>query len=237
MPTSRTLPAALLLIVLVTGCVQSNSEEETGQFYELSGIVTDHEYDMPLVGANVELLDSEIGAVTGPDGRYLIRSVPAGSYTLRISHGGKFVRTEEIEIPGNNAALMSKRSVEEHMRRGLGSGGSRPGAESPSDASTDEEVFVVVEQMPELIGGLASLQREITYPTIAKKAGIEGRVIVQFVVDEEGRPTDPVVVRGIGAGCDEEAVRAAMTTRFEPGRQRGKAVKVKMTLPVTFKLS
>jgi len=100
----------------------------------------------------------------------------------------------------------------------------------------EPEIFVIVEDMPELIGGLGSLQKNIRYPEIAKKAGVEGRVIVQFVVNEQGRVVDPVVVRGIGAGCDEEAIRAVMLARFKPGKQRGKPVKVKMSLPITFKL-
>ncbi len=105
-------------------------------------------------------------------------------------------------------------------------------------ASVEEasEVFVVVEKMPELIGGLAAIQREIRYPVIAKKAGIEGRVILQFIVDEQGRVTESKVVRGIGGGCDDEALRALQTARFRPGTQRGKPVKVKMSLPVTFRL-
>ena len=90
--------------------------------------------------------------------------------------------------------------------------------------------------MPELIGGLAAIQREIRYPVIAKRAGLEGRVILQFIVDEQGRVSESKVVRGIGGGCDEEALRALQTVRFRPGTQRGKPVKVKMSLPVTFKL-
>ncbi len=107
------------------------------------------------------------------------------------------------------------------------------------EASVEEapQVFVVVENMPELIGGLAAIQREIQYPVIAKRAGIEGRVILQFIVDEQGRVTEPKVVRGIGGGCDEEALRALQTARFRPGTQRGKPVKVKMSLPMTFRLS
>lgn len=100
----------------------------------------------------------------------------------------------------------------------------------------EPEIFVIVEQMPELIGGLPELQKQINYPEIAKKAGVEGRVIVQFVVTEQGTVADPVVVRGIGAGCDEEAVRAVQLARFTPGKQRGKPVRVKMSLPITFKL-
>ncbi len=107
------------------------------------------------------------------------------------------------------------------------------------EASVEEapQVFVVVENMPELIGGLAAIQREIQYPVIAKRAGIEGRVILQFIVDEQGRVSESKVVRGIGGGCDEEALRALQTARFRPGTQRGKPVKVKMSLPMTFRLS
>lgn len=110
----------------------------------------------------------------------------------------------------------------------------------PADEEPEEvepEVFIVVEEMPELIGGIAGLQKSITYPEIARKAGVEGRVIVQFVVDEKGEVLDPLVVRGIGAGCDEEAIRAVQLAKFTPGKQRGKAVRVKMSLPVTFRLS
>ena len=96
---------------------------------------------------------------------------------------------------------------------------------------------MIVENMPELIGGLQSIQNEIKYPAIAQKAGIEGRVFVQFVVDEQGNVVDPVIVRGIGAGCDEEAIRAVRLAKFKPGRQGGKAVRVKMSLPITFKLT
>ncbi|NNE48456.1 MAG: TonB family protein [Rhodothermales bacterium] len=107
----------------------------------------------------------------------------------------------------------------------------------PADEEEPEpEIFVIVETMPELIGGLQSVQKMISYPPIAKKAGVEGRVIVQFVVNEQGNVVDPVVVRGIGAGCDDEAIRAVSQAKFKPGKQRGKPVKVKMSLPITFKL-
>ncbi len=111
-----------------------------------------------------------------------------------------------------------------------------PPPPAEEEEEPEPEIFVIVEEMPQLIGGLAEIQKKIRYPEIAKKAGVEGRVIVQFVVDEQGRVVDPVVVRGIGAGCDEEAVRAVSQARFKPGRQRGKPVKVKMSLPITFRL-
>ncbi|MBO6586413.1 MAG: energy transducer TonB [Gracilimonas sp.] len=100
----------------------------------------------------------------------------------------------------------------------------------------EEEIFVVVEQMPELIGGLAAVQKHITYPEMALKAGIEGRVVVQFLIDKEGNVIDPVVVRGIGGGCDEEALKAVKKVKFKPGKQRGQPVIVRYSLPVAFRL-
>ncbi len=71
---------------------------------------------------------------------------------------------------------------------------------------------------------------------MARKAGIEGRVIIQFIVNEQGSVEDPRVVRGIGGGCDEEALRAVRQAKFKPGRQRGQPVRVQYSLPIVFKL-
>jgi protein TonB len=100
----------------------------------------------------------------------------------------------------------------------------------------EQEVFIVVEEKPELIGGMAALQGEVRYPEFAKKAGIEGRVFVQFVVDESGNVQNPRVTRGVHKLLDQEAVRAVKQMKFKPGKQRGQAVKVQMSLPVTFRL-
>ncbi len=101
----------------------------------------------------------------------------------------------------------------------------------------EPEIFVVVEDAPVMIGGMAALARELKYPRLAQKAGLEGRVTVQFIVDENGDVQEPFVLRGIGGGCDEEAVRVISKMKFEPGRQRGKAVKVRMAMGVNFRLT
>lgn len=106
-----------------------------------------------------------------------------------------------------------------------------------TEVETVSDVFIVVEKMPVLIGGISALASEIQYPKVARKAGIQGKVFVQFIVDKDGLVHNPVVVRGIGGGCDEEALRALKTVRFEPGLQRGQPVAVKMSLPVVFRLS
>ena len=99
-----------------------------------------------------------------------------------------------------------------------------------------EDVFVVVERSPVLIGGMEALHRRIEYPDVARKAGVQGRVFLQFVVEKDGSVSNILPVRGIGAGCDEAAVRALEDVRFEPGMQRGRPVRVKMMLPIEFRL-
>lgn len=104
------------------------------------------------------------------------------------------------------------------------------------DPDETEDFFVVVEEMPQLIGGLESLARQIQYPEMARRAGIEGRVFVQFIVDEEGEVVHPRVIRGIGGGADEEALRVVRQARFTPGIQRGQPVRVQFALPIIFRL-
>jgi protein TonB len=95
--------------------------------------------------------------------------------------------------------------------------------------------FVAVEEMPELIGGIKGLQGKIVYPEIAKRVGVEGKVIVQAIVDENGKVVSVNTVKGIGSGCDEVAMDAVRNSKFVPGKQRGKNVKVQVTIPIVFK--
>jgi periplasmic protein TonB len=111
-----------------------------------------------------------------------------------------------------------------------------PPPPAQEEEEPEEDFFVVVEQMPELIGGLAELQSRIRYPEMARRAGIEGRVYVQFIVNERGEVEDPRVIRGIGGGCDEEAIRAVQQAQFRPGMQRGRPVRVQYSLPIVFRL-
>jgi protein TonB len=88
---------------------------------------------------------------------------------------------------------------------------------------------------------LEYIYKNVKYPAIARENGIQGRVVVQFVVEKDGKITDATVVRDIGAGCGEEALRVVnsmngMNTRWTPGQQRGQPVRVQFTLPVSFKL-
>ena len=114
--------------------------------------------------------------------------------------------------------------------------------EAPVEEEEEEVVFVVVESMPEFPGGQQALfkflSENVKYPVIAQENGIQGRVICQFVVNRDGSIVDVEVVRSGGdASLDKEAVRVIKSMpKWKPGKQRGKAVRVKYTLPVNFKL-
>ena len=113
--------------------------------------------------------------------------------------------------------------------------------EDEPEEEESEEIFTIVEDQPEPKGGMGAfyeyVQKNLKYPAQARRMGIEGKVFVQFVVDTDGSINDVQAVKGIGAGCDEEAVRVLQNApNWKPGKQRGRAVKVRMILPITFKL-
>ncbi len=113
--------------------------------------------------------------------------------------------------------------------------------EDAPEEEVAEEIFTIVEDQPQPKGGMGAfyeyIQKKLRYPNQARRMGIEGKVFVQFVVDKDGTITDVQAVKGIGAGCDEEAARViSEAPKWSPGKQRGKPVKVRMILPITFKL-
>ncbi|MDG1276489.1 MAG: energy transducer TonB [Algoriphagus sp.] len=105
-----------------------------------------------------------------------------------------------------------------------------------------DEIFDVVETQPNPPGGMSGwnqyLSKNLKYPTQARRMGIEGTVIVVFVVNTDGSIQDVEVLRGIGGGCDEEAIKVVSEApKWEPGKQRGRPVRTRMRLPIRFKLS
>lgn len=112
-----------------------------------------------------------------------------------------------------------------------------PPPEEEEEEEEEEPVFfVAVEQQPQPVGGLEAIQKRIVYPEIAKRAGVQGRVFVKAFVDENGDVVKVELLKGIGAGCDEAAMKAVQETKFVPGKQRGKPVKVQVSIPVVFRL-
>jgi periplasmic protein TonB len=113
--------------------------------------------------------------------------------------------------------------------------------EVPPITEIAEEVVDFSEVMPEPVGGMSTwndyLSKNLKYPSTARRIGIEGTVYVSFVVEKSGEITDVQLLRGIGGGCDEEAIRVIENAPiWKPGYQRGRPVKVRMRVPIRFKL-
>lgn len=100
----------------------------------------------------------------------------------------------------------------------------------------EDDFLPLVENMPGPIGGMFAIQEKIRYPEIAKRAGIQGKVIIQAFIDENGNVIHTKVLSSIGGGCDEMALDAVKKTKFNPGTQNGKPVKVQVAIPIVFKL-
>ena len=100
----------------------------------------------------------------------------------------------------------------------------------------DEGIYLMCEKMPELIGGMDGLQKKIRYPLQAKTLGVQGVVYVQAIINEKGKVESHKLAKKLGAGCDEEAIRVLKKSKFKPGYDKGKPVKVRFTLPVFFRL-
>ena len=137
------------------------------------------------------------------------------------------VEVEDIEI---NAEVDQQEVIEEYVP-----------VEVEEEEVQEQEIFQIVEEMPAYPGGEQKLMefiaKGIKYPQIARETGIQGRVFVGFVIEPDGSVSNVKVLRGIGGGCDEEAMRVVKSMpKWKPGKQRGKAVRVSYMLPVNFKL-
>ena len=116
-----------------------------------------------------------------------------------------------------------------------------PPAVVEEEEESEQQIFTVVEKMPEFPGGMPALMKylanAIKYPVIAQENGIQGRVSCSFVINKDGSIVDAVVLRGVDPSLDKEALRVINAMpKWKPGEQRGKPVRVKYTVPVTFRL-
>jgi len=138
------------------------------------------------------------------------------------------VETEDINI---NADVQQDEVIEDYVA-----------PEVVEEEVVEQEIFQIVEEMPSYPGGEKALLeyvfKNIKYPQIARETGIQGRVFVGFVVEPDGSVSNVKILRGIGGGCDEEAMRVIKSLpKWKPGKQRGKAVRVSYQIPVVFKLA
>ena len=111
-----------------------------------------------------------------------------------------------------------------------------PPPQKPDNPEPVPEFYPFVEEPPTIIGGIEALNKIVIYPEFAIKVNREGKVIVEAFVDENGNVVNAELRKGIGAGCDEAALSAVRAIKFYPGKQRGRAVKVRVSVPILFKL-
>jgi protein TonB len=150
----------------------------------------------------------------------------------------KVVKDEEVQEPPP-----TQEEVKETQVSTVTQEGSKDIIDVPTDPVVveEEKVFTVVEEMPTFPGGeeqlFKYLRNNIKFPAVARENGIQGRVFVTFVVDKDGKVKDAKILRGIGGGCDEEALRVIRNMPdWKAGKQNGRAVSVQYNLPVNFTL-
>ena len=183
------------------------------------------EIDPSLLNRTVEV-DEEMVEITKQE-EQKPQPVEMPKQTTQLEIVQDDVEVEDIEI---NADVDQNEVIEEYVP-----------VEVEEEDVQEQEIFQIVEEMPAYPGGDQKLMeyvaKNIKYPQIARETGIQGRVFVGFVVEPDGSVSNVKVLRGIGGGCDEEAVRVVKNMpKWKPGKQRGKAVRVSYMLPVNFKL-
>ena len=183
------------------------------------------ELDESLLNREV-VLDEEMVEITKQE-EQKPQPVEQPQQTTQLEIVDDNVETEDINI---NAEVEQNEVIEEYVA-----------PEVVEEDVVEQEIFQIVEEMPAFPGGEAKLMeyvgKNIKYPQIARETGIQGRVFIGFVVEPDGSVSNVKLLRGIGGGCDEEAMRVVKSMpKWKPGKQRGKAVRVSYQIPVFFKL-
>lgn len=194
---------------------------------KINGKVKDKADFEPIAGVSVLIKGTNQGTIADLEGNFVLE-VPEKGCVLSLSFIG--YATQEVAIPAGT------KQVEVLLEK--------DGSDKPNyiPVPTDSPVYQVVEEMPEFPGGIGAclefLAKNVQYPAEAMKAGKQGKVIVQFVVEKDGSVSNPQVVRSVDPDLDAEAIRVTSTMpKWKPGYQKGEPVAVKFTIPVAFKLS
>ena len=106
---------------------------------------------------------------------------------------------------------------------------------SKSSFAQEESYVTVAQVLPQPVGGIEAINKHITYPKTAKKAGVSGKVYILAYINENGKVENTKIIKSLGAGCDEEVVNAVKSTKFNPGKNDGVPIKMKLILSFTFK--
>lgn len=239
------LPVVIGLVVLVAARSADPAALTFGQPAEeltVKGRITTPD-GKGLPGVVVVVANSKRGTTTDMEGNYLIK-VMKGKQLVFSFVGFKTQVIDITKSEQNVIMQLEPKELNEVVVAAYGAAPSNNEVTSRQEESkliNNEGVFTVVEQNPEFPGGIRELGRyigkNIRYPAAAHRANVQGKVFLQFVVGKDGDIRDPKVLKGIGFGCDEEALRITLNMpRWNPGKQNGKAVAVQYNLPIAFVL-
>ncbi len=232
-----TLTVIGLIAMFVAGCENSDKPDDrhiadTGENILIQGEVKDVDgHRIP--GAEVEVKGIEMGTSTDSEGRFRL-NVP-GNAELVITFPGH--NTQIIKVKKNS-------NIDIILGQGKNSGAfsfkkQEPKVISPPEIIDGKDVFMVVEEQPLFPGGVEEMYKfvgkNLKYPTAAVKAHVSGTVFLSFIVKEDGTIADVKVMKGLGFGMDDEAIRVLRAfPKWLPGKQDGKPVKVRFYLPIKF---
>lgn len=202
---------------------------------KVTGKVLDKEDNTPIVGASIIVVGTTAGTISDLDGNFVIEMEEGG----QLSFSYIDYATKVVPVPAGT------KGMEILLEKDGSAGDTEPGVKfvpvEENGNATPGDVFRVVEEMPEFPGGMGEclkfLGQNVKYPAEAQAKGIQGKVIVQFVVEKDGSISNPFVVRSIDPYLDGEAIRViSIMPKWKPGMQKGQPVRVRYTVPVTFKL-
>ena len=222
----------------------------TREALKVSGTVLAADTKIPVMGASVIIRGTTNGTLTDHDGKFTLGGLRKGD-VIRVSFVG--FQTRSVIVKDESPLTIMLDDAVQNLEGMVVYAPTQksekdevvvfdmPMEEVKQKEVKDEPIFQVVEEMPEFPGGMAEamkfLAKNINYPVAAQQAKIEGRVIVQFVVEKDGSVSDLKVMSGVSPELDAEAIRVvSMMPKWIPGKQRGKAVAVKYTMPIMFRL-
>ena len=214
--------------------------------FEIRGVLINEDNNKPLAGVHIIIGGTTTGTISDMDGSFRLK-VHEGDSIL-FSHVGYTGLAYAIKNKNNDIGTFHMKRKKEELSEIVVVGYSAsenqlPEADNqPRQTNTaQDEIFMVVEEMPEFPGGQNELMnfiaKSVKYPVDAQRNGIQGRVVCTFVVDASGSIINPEIVRGIDPSLDNEALRIIhLMPKWKPGRQRGQAVSVQYTVPINFRL-
>ena len=201
---------------------QNNEAQAAQNVGKIWGTITDAKTGKPVAGARVFIPGTSQVAATDRDGNYYLAQIPPGKYELQAQKNGfKNVIIRDVMV-----AVMKSSHVNVKLSQVV---------EGPKD--NNQEKFVAYDEAPKPVGGFSAIQKNLVYPEIARKAGIKGRVVVNIQIDENGNVTEVFIQQSLNRECDEAALNALKSVKWEPAKKDGKPVAVWIGLPVVFNLN